>query len=39
VSIEEIALELFSDDPRTRAFHRVDVEFTDSTGIRWYREF
>jgi hypothetical protein len=38
VPIDEVELRLYSDDPRMDAFHRVQIEFTDTQGIRWHRD-
>lgn len=36
--IDEIALRAYSEDPKMDAFHRVEIEFTDTQGVRWHRD-
>lgn len=38
MKIDEIALRLYSDDPRMDRYHRVEIEFTDTQGARWHRD-
>lgn len=38
LEIDETALRLYSDERKMDAFHRVEIEFTDSQGIRWHRD-
>lgn len=38
LTIDEAALRIYSDDPRVDAFHRVEIEFTDTQGVRWHRD-
>jgi hypothetical protein len=38
LTIDEIALRICSGDPRMDAFHRVEIEFTDTQGLRWHRD-
>ena len=38
VKIDNIALRLYSDDPKMDRYHRVEIEFTDTQGIRWHRD-
>jgi hypothetical protein len=37
LAIDETALRAYSGDPRNDAFHRVEIEFTDTLGTRWHR--
>ena len=38
LEIAEVVLRTYSDDEREDAFHRVEIEFTDTQGIRWQRD-
>jgi hypothetical protein len=38
LSIDDIALRLYSDDTRMDEFHRTEMEFTDTQGVRWRRD-
>ena len=38
VEYDVTARRIYSSDPKTDAFHRVEIEFTDTQGIRWHRD-
>jgi len=37
--IDEAVLRTYSSDPKVDGFHCVEIEFTDTQGVRWHRDF